>query len=79
VKLDALELCNRAVYPIYHVAFTYDPRSSNTNSFFLPLYDAMLKANGRHPLAFVDAQWNWITMISWTKDGIVETSDEFQP
>jgi hypothetical protein len=79
VRLDALELCNKDVYPIYHVAFRYDPESANTNDFFLPLYVDMIRANGHHPFAFVDSSFNWITYIREDHGVVSETSDIFKP
>ncbi|MGP8232278.1 MAG: hypothetical protein ACLQL2_06375 [Methylovirgula sp.] len=79
VQLDSVELCNDNTYPIYHVRFRNDPTTSNTNFFFIPLYDDMLRANGRYPFAFVDPSWNWITYIDWYRGSIRELSDEYAP
>ena len=63
VPLDALELCNAGKYPIFHVAFTYDPMT-RTDAFFVPFYNAMFSANGHNPLAFVDRASNEIVYVS---------------
>ncbi len=53
VRLFALELCNANRYPIFHVYFEANPMGL-ADSFFVPFYDAMFKANGRNPMAFVE-------------------------
>lgn len=63
VPLDALELCNAGKYPIFYVAFTYDPMTL-TDAFFVPFYNAMFSANGHNPLAFVDRASNEIVYVS---------------
>jgi hypothetical protein len=39
----------------------------------------MLRANGRHPFAFVDPSWNWITYVDLYQGSIRERSDEYAP
>jgi hypothetical protein len=51
--LTGVALCNKGLYPIFYVQFPYDPQGQ-TRDYFMPLYDEMRKANGSHPLAFVD-------------------------
>ena len=64
VQLNALELCNSARYPIFHVNFRYDPMGP-TDSFFVPFYNAMFSANSHNPMAFVETtSGNVIVMIS---------------
>ena len=53
VPLARLDLCDHGRFPVFYVNFQYDPMLDTTDSFFLPFYDAMWKANGRNPMGFV--------------------------
>ena len=53
VPLTRLDLCEGGRFPIFYVTFQYDPMLATTDSFFLPFYGAMWKANGRNPIGFV--------------------------
>lgn len=45
VQLKWLELCQNDTFPVFGVAFDYDPRA-RTEDFFYPFYIDMLRANG---------------------------------
>ena len=66
VEFEGLQLCNGGRYPIYRVAFEYNPEGNN-DSFFLPLYAAVYEANFFNSLAFVDTSYD--VVVTLTKTG----------
>ena len=78
VQLYSLELCNAGKYPIFHVNFKYDPMGL-TDSFFLPFYNAMLSANGRNPMAFVDAADNETVLIGNDRGKLKRYHEQYTP
>lgn len=76
VHLDSLELCNADTYPIFHVRFQYDPMAL-TDSFFVPFYEAMFRANFQWPLAFVDTTDNETIIIRYDNGNITPSFEHY--
>lgn len=53
-RLLWLALCQDRTYPVFGMAFDYDPRGA-TRDYFVPLWSDMLKANGNWAFTVVDA------------------------
>lgn len=54
IIIDKVELCNNKTFPVFTVQLKYDPRTSDTDSFFNKLYLNLTTANGWWPYAIVD-------------------------
>lgn len=64
VILQKVSLCNGRTFPIYYAEVPYDPNLGHNNNYFFPLYDALLKANGRWPFAVVATSDNTIIFVT---------------
>jgi hypothetical protein len=79
VGLSELHLCNKT-YPVFFVSVPYEPRSSHTDSYFIPLYANVCKANGQWPYAFVSKDDGFIVSVGCPKAGgtlVIDGPEDF--
>lgn len=68
VIIERVQLCNGGKYPVLHVRLPFDPQGQ-TEDYFGPLYEAMRKANGGAPFAFVSTTDNTVVTLRYATDG----------
>lgn len=75
VIIERVQLCNAGKYPVFHARFPFDPQGQ-TEDYFGPLYEAMRKANGGAPYAFVATTDNTVVMVRYGSNGHAQTDFE---
>jgi len=68
-KIKKVQICNDGKYPVFYGEPKGNPSapSKNTNDYFAPLYESVLKANGRWPYSLVYQRDHWAVSVSANK------------
>ncbi|WP_424362106.1 hypothetical protein [Methylocystis parvus] len=79
IAISKFELCNNDVYPIFTVAFRYDPQGPN-DAYYHRLFAKMAAANGHHSYSFVDPSSSIVVDVKVTgKTELSISYEDFSP